>query len=70
MKICKICKKVLNEVEFNKNNKSKDGLQCYCRDCQAEARQDRAWKKKCEKNKRRYTIADALLELALEGGIQ
>lgn len=67
MKICKRCKKVLNEVEFDKNNKSKDGLQCYCRNCQGEVKHN---KKKCEKNKRRYTIADALLELELEGGIQ
>ncbi|MGL4948881.1 MAG: hypothetical protein ACRC5M_00730 [Anaeroplasmataceae bacterium] len=65
-KICRRCNNELNKNEFNKNTKAKDGLQTYCRDCQAEHRQDLAWKKKCESSTKLSNIADAILTYVLK----
>lgn len=34
MKFCIKCSQYKEELEFNKCDKNKDGLQSYCRDCQ------------------------------------
>lgn len=33
LKQCTKCKEWKNKSEFNKNNKTKDGLKCWCKDC-------------------------------------
>lgn len=38
MKRCAKCKMTKPVTEFNKSVNAKDGLQCYCRDCQKECR--------------------------------
>lgn len=48
MKTCIRCKRILPLSEFGKNKTKKDGLQSFCRSCQAKAR-----KKHYDKNKKK-----------------
>lgn len=38
MKICSVCKQKKFKIEFSKNCRTKDGLQCECKVCRSEAK--------------------------------
>jgi hypothetical protein len=43
MKKCSKCKEIKHTDQFNRNKSRKDGLQCYCRDCEKEC--GKKWRK-------------------------
>lgn len=51
MKKCPKCGRELPEEMFNKNKNKKDGLSCYCKDCQREAHKKAKEKKISQDNK-------------------
>ena len=56
MKICKKCKQSKEECEFYRKSVSKDGLDCFCKECKKEV--DRIWNisnfEKVKVNKKEY----------------
>ena len=45
-KLCPKCQRMRPRTEFWKNNSAKDGLQCYCKDCQSLMISDKRLKRK------------------------
>jgi hypothetical protein len=51
-KVCTKCKIEKNENEFSKNKRTKDGLECRCKECEKQYREDN--KEKLREQKRQY----------------
>jgi superfamily II helicase len=50
-KICGLCGEAKEITRFSRNRSSKDGLQCYCKECSKQYREDniRAYRERWEK---------------------
>lgn len=53
MKLCQMCKETKELSLFSKNKSRKDGVQCYCKSCNAEV--DKYYKEHKKKEKRKAT---------------